>query len=783
MEEDARDGSGQNLLRPLSTPNLASRFPSLRRINSTEPYKHRSLPPENPPNDGSDRASSEITFAVLYDDGPDYHVGHYDREGSIHSNTHRPDSATSFAPSFRTRDSRVPSDDHEFVANQRLLAEGYLNNQDTSYNPHRGFNTQSETTLAMNTLHNSYSPNEKRTSYQTGQQQSQHSRESWCTCDEDHGPGMQQQPDPQKVDLEKGPPTPTPLLGGEKNNDPYKVSRANMVLTISMLTPPQVDFKGPTDPLNPKNWPNKDKWAATIITASFTFVSPLASSMIAPALGQLAREFNTSDGVETQMMLSIFVLAYAIGPMFLGPLSELYGRSIVLQLSNLVFMGFNLACGFAQSKEQLLAFRFLSGIGGSAPLAIGGGVLGDLFKPEERGKAMGIYAMGPLLGPAVGPIVGSWVAEYSSWRWIFWSSSAADFVIAVFGVWKLKETYAPYILHKKAKAIRKQTGNDQYRAADEGAVDQPIWKKVASTMGRSFKMLFTQPIVQAMSVYMAFSYGILYLALSTMPRLFHGPRPQGYGQGLGISGLHYIALGLGFFFGAPICGKTSDKAYAYFKKKNPTGQGKPEFRMPVVIPFSFFVPIGLVIYGWSAQNLTHWIVPDIGLFLFGMGTIAAFQCVTSYLVDTYARFAASAVAAVTILRSLAGFTFPLFAPAMFRALGQGWGNTVLAFAALGIGIPVPILLWLFGEKLRKRSSMAMKRPPGGPGGPGGGGPPGGGGGPPGKGPGGGPPGGGPGMKGGPPPQSSKPDVGRAPSGPQGPPPPFEEGRRRGPRIS
>jgi len=87
------------------------------------------------------------------------------------------------------------------------------------------------------------------------------------------------------------------------------------------------------------------------------------------------------------------------------------------------------------------------------------------------------------------------------------------------------------------------------------------------------------------------------------------------------------------------------------------------------------------------------------------------------------------VAAVTILRSLAGFGFPLFAPAMYAALGNGWGNTVIAFAAVGIGIPVPVLLWLFGEKLRKKSSLAMKgKPPGGPPGgpPGAGGPPGGG---------------------------------------------------------
>ncbi|KAJ9639591.1 uncharacterized protein PV06_03052 [Exophiala oligosperma] len=772
MDDDTRSNSG-NTLRPLSQPAMNSRFPSLRRLNSTEPYRHRSLPAE--PSPGSDRASSEITFAVLYDDGPDYHVGHYDEEGSMQTARNGRDSMNSYAPSFRTRDSRLVSDDNyldrnpDFVANQRLLAEGYLNSNDSFYDQSvPRYPTQSEETLAMNALHNGYGRDEKRPLSQQmtppmDRAQSKHSHESWCTCDEDHGHGhglgMSDRKDPSKFDLESqnAPPTPTPFLPKEKGpggpggpggppggDNPYKVQ-----------------FEGPNDPLNPKNWPSKKKWAVTGLTASFTFLSPLASSMVAPAIPQIAKDFGITNTIEQQIVLSIFVLAYAIGPMFLGPLSELYGRVIILQSSNIIFLAFNTACGFAQTKEQLMAFRFLSGLGGSAPLAIGGGVLGDLFKPEERGKAMGIYAMGPLLGPAIGPVVGAWVAEKSTWRWMFYASSIVNLFILVGGFWKLRETYAPYILHKKAKLIRTRTGDNKYRADGEGEVDQPIWKKIAKTMGRSFGMLFTQPIVQVLALYMAFSYGILYLALSTYFELFLNV----YHESVGISGLNYLSLGLGFFIGAPVCGKSGDKIYQKLKAKDPRGKGKPEYRMPLVIPFSLFVPTGLLVYGWSAQNVTHWIVPNIGAFLFGIGTIAAFQCVTTYLVDSYGPLAASAVAAVTILRSLAGFGFPLFAPAMYKALQYGWGNTVLALAAIGIGTPIPIMLWLFGEKLRKRSSLTMKGPPPGKGGPGG------------KGPGapGGPPGGpmkGPGGPGGP---------GMGPGGiPSGPPPPFPGGPSNGP---
>ena len=138
--------------------------------------------------------------------------------------------------------------------------------------------------------------------------------------------------------------------------------------------------------------------------------------MVAPALSAIAKEFNIVNDVEQSLVLSVFVLAYAIGPLFLGPLSEIFGRVIVLQTSNILYLFFNLGCGLAQTKGQMIAFRFLSGLGGSAPLALGGGVLSDLFTAEERGRAISIYSLAPLLGPAVGPIAGGFITERTTWR-------------------------------------------------------------------------------------------------------------------------------------------------------------------------------------------------------------------------------------------------------------------------------------------------------------------------------------------------------------------------------
>jgi hypothetical protein len=133
---------------------------------------------------------------------------------------------------------------------------------------------------------------------------------------------------------------------------------------------PQVTWESENDPRNPLNWSNARKWMATLIISSFTFISPVSSTMVSPALPTVSDQFGVTNKTEEALMMSIFLLAYAIGPFFIGPLSEIFGRVSVMQLANLEFLIFNTACGFAQSKQQMLAFRFLSGLGGSAPQAV-----------------------------------------------------------------------------------------------------------------------------------------------------------------------------------------------------------------------------------------------------------------------------------------------------------------------------------------------------------------------------------------------------------------------------
>ena len=429
--------------------------------------------------------------------------------------------------------------------------------------------------------------------------------------------------------------------------------------------------------------------------------------MVAPALDLIARELHIISSLQTNLVLSIFVLAYAIGPLIIAPLSEIYGRVHVLQSFNFVFLVFNLACGFAKTKEQLMLFRFLSGVGGSAPLAIGAGMLSDIWQPEQRGRSISIYSLGPLLGPALGPVAGGFIAENTTWRWGFWSVSIADAIVLATGLIFLRETYPPTLLGDKALRLRKETGNPDLRSPYEKP-DQTVTQVFSHAFVRPLILFTTEPIVQILAVFMLYLYGLMYLVVTTFSTLWR----EHYHESLSITGLNYISLSIGFIAAAQIGAPLNDRIYKRLKEGHAglrsaeRNTGFPEYRIPLMVPASLLVPVGLVWYGWSAQHHLHWVMPNVGAGLLAMGTTMSFQCIQAYIVDAYALYAASAIAAATVLRSLAGFAFPLFASSLYDRLGWGWGNSLLGFVAGGLGVPTPWALWWWGEGLRKRSRFA-----------------------------------------------------------------------------
>lgn len=122
-----------------------------------------------------------------------------------------------------------------------------------------------------------------------------------------------------------------------------------------------------------------------------------------------------------------------------------------------------------------------------------------------------------------------------------------------------------------------------------------------------------------------------------------------------------------------------------------------------MFPTALITPAGLVLYGVSAHLRLHWMIPNVGAGIFAAGLILSFQCAQTYIVDSYERYAASATGAAAFVRTMAGFSFPLFAPDMYEALGIAWGNAVLAGTAMVLCLVAPMALWRYGEWIRKKS--------------------------------------------------------------------------------
>ncbi|KAJ0116690.1 hypothetical protein J7T55_009840 [Diaporthe amygdali] len=447
------------------------------------------------------------------------------------------------------------------------------------------------------------------------------------------------------------------------------------------------------DPENPMNWSSRRKWFNIITISVISFLVPLISSMLSPAVQLVMQEFNTTSTTFATFVVSIFVLGFACGPLLLAPLSELYGRVLIYNITNVLFLAFTIGCALSQNESMLLAFRFLSGFAGVATITIGSGTIADIMPREKRGKAVSIWSVGTILGPMVGPIIGGSVTEKYGWRWMFWVISMVVGVVTIFTFVVLRETYPVVLLERKAARLRKQTGNSNYRS--KLAPDITPRELFKRSIMRPTKMLFCCPIVTVMCTYVAVLYGILYLLFATYSFVFK----EVYGYSTFAAGLVFLAGGIGTLTGLLYIAKSSDRN---LKKRAAAGKMvTPEDRLPLIItvPGALTFPMGLFLYGWTVEYKVHWIVPQIGTAITGFGSILIFVGIQTYLIDAFEGYAASVVGANAVLRGTAGALLPLSGLQLYDALGWGWGNSLLGFLTLAFA-PVPLVIGFYGAKIR-----------------------------------------------------------------------------------
>jgi DHA1 family multidrug resistance protein-like MFS transporter len=277
-----------------------------------------------------------------------------------------------------------------------------------------------------------------------------------------------------------------------------------------------------------------------------------------------------------------------------------------------------------------------------------------------------------------------------------WLAFALDFLL-------LEETYPPVILVSKAAELRRRTKNWGIHAKQE-EIEIDFRELITKNFSRPMRLLFTEPIVLLLSIYLAFVYGLLYLFLTAYPLVFQGV----HGMTPGVGGLPYF----GMIIGMLLAGVFIVLTQPWYNRKLAANDGVPvpEWRLPPAIIGGVSFAAGLFWFGWSGYRQDiHWIVPTLSGLLSGFGLLSIFLQSLNYLIDAYLMFAASAIAANTFMRSLAGAGFPLFATYMFNGMGIQWAGTLLGCVAL-LMVPIPVGFYYYGERIRRRSKFAPTKP-------------------------------------------------------------------------
>lgn len=305
------------------------------------------------------------------------------------------------------------------------------------------------------------------------------------------------------------------------------------------------------------------------------------------------------------------------------------------------------------------------------------------------------------IGPVIGPIVGGFLGMNAGWRWVMGLLGAFSGVVWIMGALLIPETYAPMLLRRRAAKLSRVTGKI-YRSKPE--IDQGQIKLGESfniALSRPWVLLFREPIVFLLSLYMAFLYGTLFMLFAAYPIVFQEVR--GWNQGIG--GLPFLGIMVGMLI-AVLYTIIDNRRYVKNERRH-GGFASPEARLPPCILASITIPIGLFWFAWTNYPSIHFMACIVAGVPFGFGMVLVFLGVMNYLIDAYTIYAASVLAANSVIRSIFGAVFPLFTTYMYEGLGIHWASSIPAFLALAC-IPFPFLFYKYGAAIRKRCKYSAQ---------------------------------------------------------------------------
>lgn len=467
-----------------------------------------------------------------------------------------------------------------------------------------------------------------------------------------------------------------------------------------------VEWDGPDDPLNPRNWSRFRRVYATLIISAISFMVGAAAPIDAAVLPQAARDLGVSEVTET-LAVGIFLIGFGAGALIAGPFSEVLGRSGTY-IASLIFMCIWLmASALAPNIGAQIVFRFLAGFSGSSPLVCAGGSVSDMFTPIEKTYMFPIFAIGGFLGPPLGPVMGAWVPEspyLHTWRWTEWIALFTAAVVLFLAFCFQPETFPPLLLSWKAKHLRRITGDKRFYAEHE--IERiPLLTRLKVALPRPFIMAFTEPVIFLITLYMSVLYIILFTFFDGYDFIFR----ETYGISQGMSNTIFLGIAVGVcLVGAwlpwmyKMTVRVQEKAQA---------QGQKHFDPEIRLWFAMLggapaIPVSLLWMGWTAYpGVSIW-SPIIASVLFGYGTIMIFISSYMYIIDSYEVYAASALTFATLARYIIAGGMTVVGIPFYKNVGVHWTLTILACLSALLA-PMPYVFYKYGHLLRKKSRFAV----------------------------------------------------------------------------
>ncbi|KAG5767263.1 hypothetical protein H9Q72_004713 [Fusarium xylarioides] len=433
---------------------------------------------------------------------------------------------------------------------------------------------------------------------------------------------------------------------------------------------------------HPRNWNFGTKaYTAALICWLEMYMTAIGSSGTATA-NAAREEYGVSRTMAYFVFVTIYLLGQTIGSIFCSPISEVFGRRTIYIIAATIFCISSAIVAAVPSIIGVYFGRFFQGVAAAIPATVAFGNFDDMYNAEHRIWVVYVYTILGMLGLALGPIYSTYITSSIGWRWVYYISTI--------------------LLDKIIKETREETGIEDVKSSNDEGEKFSVAKFAQNALFRPVQFLVTDPLVFFCAVLCAIAFGLIYGLTESLTIVYTAP-PFNFSQN--SSSLAFLAIAIGEVLN--ILPRIYD-AHIYKKYRRTHRRILPETKIKSFAIAAPSLAIGLWLFAWTIPpRVTNvpWPVSMIGLVIIGFSANDFSYVLFGYATDSYGEYAASAVSAISLTRTLTAAVFPLFTHQMYTGLGSNVATSILA-AVASLFAFTPFLFLRYGSRLRHRSKFA-----------------------------------------------------------------------------